>query len=124
MKTRTRFAAVLGCAAVCALISAGSAWAQAKGHASVGLGHGEEGVRHLEEMIRHLEFSLSVPNADPRLKTHGTQALGHAREALKHYDEALRHASESLGRPVRRSEGSGGPPPGTALGEPLDEGSH
>ncbi|MFQ5671647.1 MAG: hypothetical protein ACE5G9_01010 [Nitrospinales bacterium] len=124
MKTRTRFAAVLGCAAIFALLYTGPVWAQAKGHASVGLGHGEEGLHHLEEMIRHLEFSLNVPDASPQLKTHSAEALNHAREALKHYDEALRHASESLGRPVRRAEGSGGPASGITPDGYLDEGSH
>ena len=38
-------------------------YAQASGHASVGLGHGEEGYLHLEEMIKHLEFGLKRPDA-------------------------------------------------------------
>jgi len=122
MKIRT--CSVLVCVAIFALVSAGPVWAQAKGHASVGLGHGEEGLLHLEEMIRHLEFSLSVPDADPKLKTHGAEALGHARQALQHYDEAVRHAAESLGLSGKRPEGSGGPPPEPTGDEYLDEGSH
>ena len=77
------------------------AFAQASGHASVGLGHGEEGYLHLEEMVKHLEFGLKMPDAGQALKTHGDVALKHAREALKHYNEALRHANESLGRSAR-----------------------
>ena len=48
-----------GLAAVIFLLSAGPVWAQAGGHASVGLGHGEEGYLHLEEMIKHLEYVQS-----------------------------------------------------------------
>ena len=83
------------------LASGQPAWAQAGGHASVGLGHGEEGYLHLEEMIKHLQFGLKMPDASSDLKMHGGVALQHAREALRHYDEALRHANESLGRTAR-----------------------
>jgi len=90
--------------------SSNSAFAQAAGHASVGLGHGEEGYLHLQEMVKHLEFSLKMPDANENLKAHGEVALKHAKEALMHYDEAIKHASESLGRPARipMAEGSGG----------------
>ena len=96
-----------------------SVWAQAGGHASVGLGHGEEGYLHLEEMIKHLEFGLKMPDANSDLKAHGGVALQHAREALKHYNEALKHANESLGRSARNPmmDGSGG-------GHSGNEGSH
>lgn len=114
------------------LLGASPVWAQAGGHASVGLGHGEEGYLHLQEMVKHLEFSLKMEDASPELKMHGGVALKHAREALKHYDEALAHASESLGRPpgnpmaggsggdYGHEEGSG-PAPGQGGGM---EGSH
>ena len=88
-----------------------SAFAQAKGHASVGLGHGEEGYLQLEEMIKHIEFSLKMPDANSDLRSHGEQALKDARAALDKYNDALKHASEALGRPARTSsmgEGSGG----------------
>jgi hypothetical protein len=92
-----------------------NSWAQAGGHASVGLGHGEEGYLHLQEMVKHLEFSLKMPDASEELKTHVAVSLKHAKEALKHYDEALKHASESLGRPrtpmMSGGEGSGGEAP-------------
>lgn len=93
------------------LIFTGSAWAQAGGHASVGLGHGEEGYLHLQEMIKHLEFALKMDDANPQLRQHGQQALAHAKEALRHYNEALVQANESLGRSPRNpmmGEGSPG----------------
>jgi len=91
-----------------ALLGSNPVWAQAEGHASVGLGHGEEGYLHLQEMIKHLEFSLKMDDASPELKTHGAEALKHAREALKHYGAALTHASESLGRPAGNPMMGGG----------------
>ena len=91
-----------------ALPGSNPVWAQAEGHASVGLGHGEEGYLHLQEMIKHLEFSLKMDDASPELKTHGAEALKHAREALKHYGAALTHASESLGRPAGNPMMGGG----------------
>jgi hypothetical protein len=111
---------------VCAMVfSSSSAFAQATGHASVGLGHGEEGYLHLQEMVKHLEFSLKMPDADENLKAHGAVALKHAKEALAHYDEAIKHASESLGRPARvpMAEGSGGGQ-GHDDGYGKEEGSH
>jgi len=90
------------------LLGSNPIWAQAGGHASVGLGHGEEGYLHLQEMVKHLEFSLKMDDASPELKMHGAEALKHAREALKHYDSALIHASESLGRPARNPMMGGG----------------
>ena len=90
------------------LLGSSPVWAQAGGHASVGLGHGEEGYLHLQEMVKHLEFSLKMDDASPELKTHGAEALKHAREALKHYDSALTHASESLGRPAGNPMMGGG----------------
>lgn len=104
-----------------------SVWAQAGGHASVGLGHGEEGYLHLEEMIKHLEFGLKMPDANSGLKMHGGVALQHAREALKHYNEALKHANESLGRSARNPmmDGSGGGGYSGNEGSPShEEGSH
>ena len=117
-----------------ALLGASPVWAQAGGHASVGLGHGEEGYLHLQEMVKHIEFSLKMEDASPELKMHGGEALKHAREALKHYNEALAHASESLGRPAGNpmmggsggdhNEGSGqeygpgGSPGGPGMGMP------
>jgi hypothetical protein len=105
-----------------------NSWAQAGGHASVGLGHGEEGYLHLQEMVKHLEFSMKMPDASEELKTHAGVSLKHAKEALKHYDEALKHASESLGRPraPMMSEGSGGGAPRGEEGSSHqhDEGSH
>ena len=98
MNYLTTIQGLSGLAAVIFLLSAGPVWAQAGGHASVGLGHGEEGYLHLEEMIKHLEYSLKMPDASQDLRMHGSVALQHAKEALKHYDEAIRHASESLGR--------------------------
>ncbi|MEC7640885.1 MAG: hypothetical protein VYC17_01905 [Nitrospinota bacterium] len=126
MKTLTSFRLVAGCFAfLIYLVSAHTLWAQAKGHASVGLGHGEEGYLHLEEMIKHLEFSLNTPNADEQLKAHNPQALQHAREALRHYDAALRHVSEALGRPAKHAimEGSGGNG-SSSRHEYREEGSH
>ena len=105
------------------LASNNPAWAQAKGHASLGLGHGEEGFLHLEEMIKHLEFSINTTNADSKLKAHNTEALQHAKEAQKHYYEALRHASESLGHSARNLEGSGGSG-SSSQHEYREEGSH
>lgn len=90
------------------LVSSNPVWAQAGGHASVGLGHGEEGYLHLQEMIKHYEFSLRMDDASPDLKMHGNKALVHARQALKHYNEALTHASESLGRPAGNPMMGGG----------------
>jgi hypothetical protein len=90
------------------LLGSNPLWAQAGGHASVGLGHGEEGYLHLQEMVKHYEFSLKMDDASPDLKTHGAAALKHAREALKHYNEALTHASESLGRPAGNPMMGGG----------------
>lgn len=100
---------ILVCGIFLLAVSSIPAWAQAQGHASVGLGHGEEGYLHLEEMIKHLEYSLGMPDASPDLKKHGAVALQHAREALKHYNEAIQHASEALGRRAggRMMEGSG-----------------
>ena len=72
-----------GLAAVIFLLSAGPVWAQAGGHASVGLGHGEEGYLHLEEMIKHLEYSLKMPDASQDLRMHGSVALQHANGANK-----------------------------------------
>ncbi len=109
MKNRICFIFSLVFAAL--FLVSGSVWAQAKGHASVGLGHGEEGYLQLEEMIKHLEFSLKMSDADPTLVSHTETALVNAREALKKYDAALTHASEALGRPSRvapSGEGSGG----------------
>ena len=121
------------------LLSSNPVWAQAGGHASVGLGHGEEGYLHLQEMIKHFEFSLKMDDASPDLKMHGAESLKHAKEALKHYDEALTHASESLGRPAgnpmmgggsggehSHEEGSGhdeGPPQRGNRGPAMPEGS-
>ena len=101
---------LMGVFTVLSLLGSSPVWAQAGGHASVGLGHGEEGYLHLQEMVKHLEFSLKMDDASPELKAHGTVALKHAREALKHYNEALAHASESLGRPAGNPMmgGSGG----------------
>ena len=90
------------------LVSSNPVWAQAGGHASVGLGHGEEGYLHLQETIKHYEFSLKMDDASPELKKHGNEALVHARQALKHYNEALTHASESLGRPAGNPMMGGG----------------
>ena len=90
------------------LLGSNPVWAQAGGHASVGLGHGEEGYLHLQEMIKHFEFSLKMDDASPDLKMHGAESLKHAREALKHYNEALTHASESLGRPAGNPMMGGG----------------
>ena len=90
------------------LVGSNPVWAQAGGHASVGLGHGEEGYLHLQEMVKHLEFSLKMDDASPELKMHGAEALKHARQALTHYNEALTHASESLGRPARNPMMGGG----------------
>ena len=100
------------------LLGANPTWAQAGGHASVGLGHGEEGYLHLQEMVKHFEFSLKMNDASPDLKMHGTEALKHARQALKHYNEALTHASESLGRPAGNPMMGGG-----SGGEHSHEGS-
>ena len=60
------------------LLSSNPVWAQAGGHASVGLGHGEEGYLHLQEMVKHFEFSLKMDDASPDLKMHGAEALKHA----------------------------------------------
>ena len=90
------------------LLGSNPVWAQAGGHASVGLGHGEEGYLHLQEMVKHFEFSLKMDDASPDLKMHGTESLKHAREALKHYNEALTHASESLGRSAENPMMGGG----------------
>ena len=90
------------------LLGSNPAWAQAGGHASVGLGHGEEGYLHLQEMVKHFEFSLKMDDASPELKTHGAVALKHAKQALTHYNEALTHASESLGRPAGNPMMGGG----------------
>jgi hypothetical protein len=90
------------------LLGSNPLWAQAGGHASVGLGHGEEGYLHLQEMVKHFEFSLKMEDASPELKMHGNETLKHARQALKHYDEALTHASESLGRPAGNPMMGGG----------------
>jgi hypothetical protein len=112
---------------VLSFVLVSSSWAQAGGHASVGLGHGEEGYLHLQEMVKHLEFSLKMPDASEELKTHAAVSLKHAKEALKHYDEALKHASESLGRPrtPMMSEGSGGEAPGQeGSQQEHEEGSH
>lgn len=121
------------CIALLTFTVANPVWAQAKGHASVGLGHGEEGYLHLEEMIKHLEFSLTMPDADPELKTHGAVALKKAKEALKSYDEALKHASESFGRAYKNPMGEDGshshegsdegPPASQKRGAPRGEGS-
>ncbi|MFQ5483271.1 MAG: hypothetical protein ACE5ER_11000 [Nitrospinaceae bacterium] len=134
-----RCAGIIFTAVVWFLVSTGGAWAQAGGHASVGLGHGEEGYLHLQEMVKHLEFSLQMEDASPELKQHVGAALTHAREALKHYDEALMHANEALGRqprnPMAGGEGSPGPEgsaPGMGMpygggGPPMgrhEEGSH
>lgn len=110
MKRTRFFNLVLGCLSVFMFGFTGPAWAQANGHASVGLGHGEEGYLHLEEMIKHLEFSLKMSDANPNLRAHGNRALKEAKKALTYYDEALKHASEALGRPPRvpmMGEGSG-----------------
>ena len=118
-------AAVVGVGVI--LYCSHSVWAQAGGHASVGLGHGEEGYLHLEEMIKHLEFGLKMPDANSGLKMHGGVALQHAREALKHYNEALKHANESLGRSARNPmmDGSGGGGYSDNEGSPShEEGSH
>ncbi len=111
------------CLALVSIFSATMVFAQAGGHASVGLGHGEEGYLHLQEMVKHLEFSLQMPDASPELKMHGGMALQHAREALKHYDEAIKHASESLGRPVRSRMGEGSDEGSRQEGSQHDEGS-
>jgi hypothetical protein len=121
------------------LLGSNPVWAQAGGHASVGLGHGEEGYLHLQEMVKHFEFSLKMDDASPDLKMHGAESLKHAKEALKHYDEALTHASEALGRPAgnpmmgggsggehSHEEGSGhdeGPPQRDNRGSGMPEGS-
>ena len=116
-----------------------SAWAQAKGHASVGMGRGEEGYLALQEMVKRLEFSLKMKDASPEMKIHINFALKHAKEAIVHYDEALKHTNASLGRTARNPMTSGGesshegshggqnqyvppPPPGPPMGMP--EGSH
>jgi hypothetical protein len=96
-------------------------WAQAGGHASVGLGHGEEGYLHLQEMVKHLEFSLKMPDASDELKTHANVSLKHAKEALKHYNEALKHANESLGRPAGNPMAGGR---GEGSQHEEEEGSH
>ena len=119
------------------LLGSNPAWAQAGGHASVGLGHGEEGYLHLQEMVKHFEFSLKMDDASPELKMHGAAALKHAKQALAHYNEALTHASESLGRPAGNpmmGGGSGGehshegsdhaPEPYGGSGGGMPEGSH
>lgn len=90
------------------LLGSNPIWAQAGGHASVGLGHGEEGYLHLQEMVKHFEFSLKMEDASPELKAHGAVALKHAQEALRHYETALTHASESLGRPAGNPMMGGG----------------
>ncbi len=100
------------------LLGSSPVWAQAGGHASVGLGHGEEGFLHLQEMVKHYEFSLKMDDASPDLKMHGAEALKPARQALKHYDAALIHASESLGRPAGNPMMGGG-----SGGDHRDEGS-
>ena len=102
-------------------------WAQARGHASVGLGHGEEGYLHLEAMIEHLKFGVKMADENSDLKVHGGVALKEAQKALEYYNEALKHANESLGRSARNPmmDGSGGGGYSGNEGSPSrEEGSH